>query len=315
MADRCYSCLGLSASDIPHPPSAIRPPVMLNVLTRWAIPLSALFLLGPIGTILIVRLAAPDGGHQVSLLLSTSPIQGVLGGVLALGVALLAGVLGARFIEQRSGLMAAGLVLAWSAWNMGRVDRILARTRTPSTLYTLAAEAALFGLLAVVVAIIILKVPTRMPRFIAAGDTTRTLGDKTHHEPVALFDKTAPIALIAAIAGAAVGAWFVAAEPTKGQTFAAAAIAGLLAAAAGRLASQRVSPAWFFLGLTVVAIAGPIIATFMHAGTLGPTRAALDGRLFPLARLMPLDWMAGGFVGVPLGLWWAGSLIEKHEHH
>lgn len=286
---------------------------MLNVLVRWAIPLSALFILGPLAAALIAGLRAPDGGGQVSLLLSTTPMQGVLGGLAALGLALLAGVLGARFIEQRSGLMAAGLVLAWAAWNTGRIDRVLAISPARSALFTLAVESALFGLLAVGVALVILKVPTRMPRFIAAGDTTRVLGDKTHHEPTRLIDPTAALALAAAIVGAAVGAWFVASAMLKGQTFAAAVVAGLLAAAAGRLASQRVTPAWFFLGLVLVAIAGPVIATFMHAGTLGPTRAAFAGRLFPLARLMPLDWIAGAFVGVPLGLWWAGSMIEKHE--
>jgi len=70
---------------------------------------------------------------------------------------------------------------------------------------------------------------------------------------------------------------------------------------------------WFFGGLMVVAVAGPVIATFVHAGTLGPTRAAVSGKLFALARPMPLDWIAGAFVGIPLGLWWAGSLIERES--
>lgn len=286
---------------------------MLNVLVRWAIPLAALLVFGPLAAIVISGLRASDGSGQVSLLVSTAPMQGLIGGLIALGVALVAGVIGSRFIEQRSGLMAAGLVLAWAAWNTGRIDRILAITHTRGTLYTVAAESAIFGVLAIAVALVILRVPTRMPRFIVAGDATRTLGDRSHHEPMTLIDQTAPLALIASVVGAAVGAWFVAAATLKGQTFAAAVVAGLLAAAAGRLASQRVSPAWFFLGLVLVAAAGPVIAAFMYAGDLGPTRAALEGKLFPLARPMPLDWIAGAFVGIPLGLWWAGSMIEKHE--
>ena len=287
---------------------------MLNVLIRWTIPLGALLVLGPLGAALVSRLRAADGGHQLSLLVSTSPVQGIIAGLVALALALLAGVLGARFIEQRSGLLAAGLVLAWSAWDTGQVDRILARTRSASTLYTLAIESALFGAAAVAVAIVILRVPTRMPRFIADGDATRTLGDRTHHEPTRLADRSAIVAVAAAIVGAGIGGWFVAAETLKGQTFAAAAAAGLLAAAAGRLASQRASPVWFFVGLVLLAAASPVIATFTHGGTLGPLRAALDHRLFPLARPLPMDWIAGAFVGIPLGLWWAGSMIEKHEH-
>jgi len=158
-----------------------------------------------------------------------------------------------------------------------------------------------------------LKIRTHMPRFIVAGDATRNLAAKVHHEPTNLFDKTAPLALAAAAVGAAIGAWFVGAEMVKGQMFAAAVVAGLLAAVAGRLSSQSISPVWFFGGLMVVAVAGPVIATFVHAGTLGPTRAAVSGKLFALARPMPLDWIAGAFVGIPLGLWWAGSLIERES--
>ncbi len=286
---------------------------MLNVLVRWAIPLAALFVLGPLAAIVVSHLRAPDGSGQVSLLVSTTPVKGLVGGLIALGLALVAGVVGARFIEQRSGLLAAGLVLAWAAWNTGRMDRVLALTHSRGTLYTVAIESAVFGLLAVVAAIVILRVPTRMPRFIVAGDATRDRGRRSHHEPTTLRDPTAGVALVAAVIGAAVGAWFVAASTLKGQTFAGAVVAGLLAAVAGRLASQRVSPAWFFLGLVAVAAAGPVIAAFMYSGDLGPTRAALEGRLFALARPMPLDWIAGAFVGLPLGLWWAGSLLEKHE--
>lgn len=286
---------------------------MLNVLVRWTIPLAALLVLGPLAAIVISHLRAADGSGQVSLLVSTTPLRGIVGGLIALALALAAGVAGARFIEQRSGLMAAGLVLAWAAWNTGRMDRVLALTHSRGTLYSTALEAAIFGLLAVVVAAIIFRVPTRMPRFIVAGDATRVRGERSHHEPTALFDRTAATAFAAAAIGAAIGGWIVAVTTLKGQTFAAAATAGLLAAVAGRLASQRVTPAWFVLGLVAVAVAGPVAATFMHAGDLGPTRAALAGKLLPLARPMPLDWIAGAFVGIPLGLWWAGSLIEKHE--
>jgi hypothetical protein len=286
---------------------------MLNALLRWSIPLTALFILGPIAAHFTSALRAADGGGQTSLFLNTSPLSGILAGLLALALALGIGIIGARFIEGRSGLLAAGFVLAWAAWGGGRVDRILARTQTSSTLYTLAIEAAVLALAAVAVAFIILRIPTRVPRFIAAGDTTRDRTTHIHREPTAFVDKALPIAILAAAAGAALGGWLIAQDFLKGQTFAAAAVGGVLAAAAGRLVSQRITPAAFFLGLMLVAIAGPIIATFLHPSALGPARAALAGTLFPLARPLPLDWLAGAFVGIPLGLWWAGSLLEKYE--
>ena len=36
------------------------------------------------------------------------------------------------------------------------------------------------------------------------------------------------------------------------------------------------------------------------------------GELFALARPAPLDWIAGGFIGVAIGISWAGSMIDRH---
>jgi len=39
--------------------------------------------------------------------------------------------------------------------------------------------------------------------------------------------------------------------------------------------------------------------------------AAIGGDLFTLAMPMPLDWLAGAFWGIPIGLSWAESMVEK----
>ncbi|MCC6321492.1 MAG: hypothetical protein IT438_08685 [Phycisphaerales bacterium] len=286
---------------------------MFNVLIRWSIPMAALFILGPIAAVLTHALRAPDGGDSTSLLLNTSIPTAALALLVSLALALGIGILGARYIEQRSGLLAAGIVLAWSAWSLGRIDGILGLTPASSPLFTLAIESAILAIAAVALAFLILRVPTRVPRFIVAGDATRNLAAKAHHEPTAITDPGAIIAVAAAAAGAAVGAWLIAQDFTTGQTFAAAVGGGILAAAAARLTSQRASPAWMFLGVMLVAVAGPIIASFLHPSASGPMRAAMSGTLFPLARPLPMHWLAGAFVGIPLGLWWASSLLEKHE--
>ena len=41
--------------------------------------------------------------------------------------------------------------------------------------------------------------------------------------------------------------------------------------------------------------------------------AAIQGDAFPLAMLMPFDWLAGAFWGIPIGLSWADSMVESHE--
>jgi hypothetical protein len=139
------------------------------------------------------------------------------------------------------------------------------------------------------------------------------LGIMPFHEPLRLFDRTTFRALIAAVIGAALGAYLIAAEALKGQTVFAAIGGGVLAAAFGRLASQSVSPVLFLIGVVIVATLGPVTATLAHPPGLGLVQAAIEGSLFRLARPLPFDWLAGGFIGVPLGLWWAGSMIEKQE--
>lgn len=287
------------------------PVAMINVLLRWSIPLAALFLLGPIAALFTYSLHASDGGGEATLLLSTSVGQGIAAAAVALLLALGIGIAGARYIEQRSGLLAAGFVLAWAAWGLGRTDRVLALHPANSTLYTLALECTLLILPAALVAMLILRVPTRVPKFIAAGDTTRNLADRTHHEPTVLKEKSAIAAVLGGAAGAALGVWLVAQDFNRGQTFGAAVVGGVLAAAAGRLASQRVSPVYFLIGLMLVGVIGPIVATFVHPSSFGPASAAIAGTLMPLARPLPLDWLAGGFVGIPFGLWWAGAMLEK----
>jgi hypothetical protein len=39
--------------------------------------------------------------------------------------------------------------------------------------------------------------------------------------------------------------------------------------------------------------------------------AARMGTLFPLATVTPLHWAAGGLFGVPMGVAWAASMMEK----
>jgi hypothetical protein len=59
----------------------------------------------------------------------------------------------------------------------------------------------------------------------------------------------------------------------------------------------------------VLAIVGPISGAIAQSSTIVADMYA--GNLMPLAAPLPLDWVAGFFVGVPMGLGWAASMIEK----
>lgn len=273
---------------------------MMQPVLRWSIPLVALLVLGPAAGWLTSSLHAVDGGHATSLLLNTSRSAGALAGLGVLALAAIVGLAAARLISPHYGLFSAGLVLAWGAWGTGTIDQISRATPSGSIFTWLAFEAALLLPPAVALAWAVIRFG-RHPA-----------GSPHQPEPKVIKDRTAGVGFLAAAAVGAIVAWLIALESLKGQAFGAAAIAGLLGAAAGRLVATRVSAAVFVAGLAVVAIASPVSALAIHGSGMKPVIAAQGGTLFNLARVLPLDWLAGAFVGVPLGLSWAGGMLEQH---
>jgi hypothetical protein len=213
----------------------------------------------------------------------------------------LMGLLGARLVGARSGLFTAGLVLAWAAWGTGTVDQILRRTQSGSILWTISLEGVLFGGLGIAVAWVILLV---------ARDR--------HGAPAKVTDEgegpPAAFGFAVAVVAGGIGACLIAQESLKGQCFAAAVVAGLFGALFGRLGSHKAQELWFFAAVALLAAAGPAAATILHSGEGAVVRAAYAGQLLPLARPLPLDWVAGAFVGIPIGLNWAASMTEHHQH-
>lgn len=283
---------------------------MLTIAIRWVIFIAAIFALGPAAAWLTSGLRAADGSAQTSLLLAASPLQGILAGLGALVLAALAGVAAARFIGHRSGLFVAGLVLGWAAWGLGRIDRIIGHTLSAGALYTIAVEGVLFGLLGVVLAWIILRIPS-IPR---AAPVRAAADDHHHHhlppEPRELWNSAAPAAILTALVAASIVVYLLAQDAIKGQTIAAAAMGGIFAAAAGRVVSQRLSSVTFFAALALLSAAAPLAASIIAGPAV--VKAALSGTFFNLARPLPLDYLAGAFIGIPIGLSWAGSMLERH---
>lgn len=281
---------------------------MRHTLYRWLLLLLAMFVLGPIAGMMAGSLRATDGGPQTSLLVNDSLVMGLLVTLGVFFLAAVAGIAGSFISGLRHGMLCTGLVLAWAAWGMGQIDRILHHTQSASTMYALSAEGVLVGMLSVALAavlVLIARQPALEPELAPHHHTP---------EPRSLVDKATPMALAASLVVAGIIAWLVAQDTLKGQTFAAAALAGMFGATAGRLTASAASALTFVLAIALLAIASPLIAAFMHSSPIGPTRAALAGTMFPLARLLPLDWAAGAFVGIPLGLSWATSLVDKHGH-
>jgi hypothetical protein len=276
---------------------------------RWAIPLAAGAVLGPIAAWLAGTVRAVDGGHAATLLVSDSPVVGVAA-LAGVGVLALAGAGAARIVGPRLGLFTAGIVLAWGAGGVGRVDSALATAAgngvVPGAIVPrLVLEGLLAAILAGVLAIVVLR----------AGRSFReTRPGREEPAPARseIFAGAAPLALAGALAACSLAVWFLSRDGPKGQTLAAGIIGGVLSGLVGRMISGSASAALFVVVGGVLAVVGPLAGVVAHGGNAGLVTGAIDGGLFPLARLGALDWIAGAFVGVPVGLAWAASMVEKH---
>lgn len=106
----------------------------------------------------------------------------------------------------------------------------------------------------------------------------------------------------------------------KGQAIASAIAAGIAAATLGVFASRRwgFRPLGAAAGLALVAGAAPLVAVMMapQGGSAGGlVRLANEGGLLAAARVVPMDWIAGMLIGIPLGLAWGQSLSGAKLTH
>ncbi len=291
---------------------------------KWAIYMIALLVIGPLAAGPLASLRDVSGGHEATVLISTSLAAGVLAGVIPIVAAGAVGLVTARLIGPRHGMLSAGLVLARAAWRSASIDGLMRATRDGGAMLPLAGEGALLGLAGVLLGAAI---------WVAGGDPAR---DRLHAPAPSGADRAdAPIAparrvwllitgatgakgggiaaILAGLAAGGVVAWMVALEPLKGQTIFAAMLAGVAAGGFGRAVTARdekPSPMAALIAMTLLACIGPISALVMNGGSR-VVGAAIGGDLFTLAMPMPLDWLAGAFWGIPIGLSWAESMVEK----
>lgn len=282
---------------------------MTQLILKWTVVLLALFAAGPFAASIVSPLRLSDGSHAASLLTDGSTIQGLLAALAILAIASALGLISGRLIARDMGLTVAGLVLAWAAWRFSTVDRALARTGDTSMPTILALEGLLVCLAGTAIACAIAA--TSRERKPIAG----ILGEFTGEQPLGetLEPSRLAIAGVAGIAGAVAVVWLVANQATKGQCVMAAVLGGIACGAAAQLSATvnriRLGILAPMLAMTLLAAAAPLIARAIEGSQL--IAHATAGTLFPLGKLGPLDWLAGALLGVPVGLAWANSMIEK----
>lgn len=251
---------------------------------------------GPALAVLFDRLSvAGDGGPASSVLLSVSPLQSGLAVLLAFGVALGLGCAGAAFCGPRTGWAAAAFTLMGPAWAGGTMIDLLRWADAPGAFYRLAIEAAILGVLTVGIGWVIARVGRAAER--DGSDPIPSAASAT--------------GMIVGLVAGAIGVWLMTQDTSKGQSLAGAVMGGVFAAGAGRIASVRAPAMVFMVVVMVLGIAGPVSGALMH----GPEalRAIYEFRIAHLALPLPLDWVAGALLGVPLGLNLAGSVMERRQ--
>lgn len=278
---------------------------MAQALLKWSLILGALLLVGPLAWLMTGTLHGPDGGHDTTPLLSVSPVWGFTRALIALGLAGGAGWAVMKKVTPAWGLFTTGMVLAWAAWGTGSIDALVRVSPEKGTLWVLAVEGVLLAAPAVALA-------WALTRHVASGaePADRRFGRKGPSR-LAGDGIGFGIALIAGI----VASWAVAQNTLKGQTVAAAAMGGILAGVVvtGGIGSLRPRPAALVAGVAALAFAGPALGAVFESSAVGLVQAANGGALAPPARVLPLDWIAGAFLGVPVGLSLLGSIMETSE--
>jgi hypothetical protein len=270
---------------------------MKQAIVRWTFYLAAFFLIGPLAAALPGGLRGEGGSPGASPLVSTAPALGLLLALAALAIAGTVGAVAARLVGSAAGLTTAGIIAAWAAFRTGTVEALVRAAQSGRPLLVLALEGLLLGIAALAMASLILAAgrPADSPagsapdrRFFARGDLAAL-----------------PVALL----GGALGAALIAGSAIKGQTIAAAIVGGIGVGVAARLVSGRAGIPAMFIAIAALAILGPLAGYVMAGGGGGGIlQSAYRGSLFPLAWVGPLDWVAGGLLGIPIGIGWAHSL-------
>jgi len=266
-------------------------------ILRWVHLIVAFWACGPIAAWLTLGLRAPDGGSDFTLILSDSPVSAFLRVGTAILLAALVGMVGSALFGARTGLFSAGLVIVWPAWMMGSIEGIVRRTHSSSAFITLAIEGLILAVVLIAGAWLIARAQRTSPPAPRSKFTSNSI------VPMAAG------ALGACAAIGAVAAWGFARSELPGQAIAAAIVAGIFGTLVGTVIDPRPGMLRFVAALSLLAIAGPASAAILQGGEV--VRAMYAGELVPLARLLPLHWVAGLLLGVPIGASWAESFIKR----
>ena len=267
---------------------------MSRSVMRWVVIGVSVLVAGPVAGAVVAAIPAGDGSHDATALLSASPFFGLLMSVVAIGIATVMGVVGSRLVGPRTGLMCMGCVLTWAAMSTAQLDELARRGVGTGGLRVLAVEGLLLGLVAM------------------AGGwlTIRAARDEPAASRPEILSRAGALGVVVGVVVGLVVVFAVAQSTRSGQVIAATGLALLAGTTLGMVASQRAPMEAFLACGVVLAVACPALGAFLGSGSL--LEQVNTGSTPTVARPMPFHWLAGLFLGMPVGAWWAKSMTEKH---
>ena len=246
--------------------------------------------LGPILAAMTGIVEDSQGASAITLFVSATPALGALLGLAAIALAGAYGVLTRRLTTPGMGLFCAGVAIGWPAFTGATCEELIREAQSAGPLWIVSVEALVVGVVGVAISMRI------MPR-------------KEADDEDALIGPQAALGTAVSFLVAAIMAFLVAREGTSGQNLAATGIATMFAVAVGKSVAPGASLIACVAGVLAVGVVGPAAGAILQGNDI--VQASYLNELFPLARLTPLDWLFGTWVGVPIGASWAASMIEK----
>jgi hypothetical protein len=264
---------------------------MTQIIARWVLLAVAAVVVGPVVGWLVGGAPSLNGGPATALV-SDSPALGTIRSLLALVLAGGVGLVASLMAGRRTGIAVMGVALVWGAWGTARLDDLARVPEVGNPAASLGIEGFLLGLVAAAIAV-----------------GLAYMGRGPGREAIARDNPKAPaIGAGVFIASAIALAWVVARTGMVGQALAAAAVGGFVGGALARTFAQHGGMLGAILAVPLVAAIGPIVGSMATSGDL--VEAVYEHSVAGVLRIMPMDWIAGLLVGLPLGWAQADTMIE-----
>ncbi|MCH2135886.1 MAG: hypothetical protein MK101_04810 [Phycisphaerales bacterium] len=260
----------------------------------WIVIIAAGALVAAIARVAIGFFATAQGGLGPTLLDAAHPLPAAVAVAALILVMCTVAIGAARIVSPLLAMGAIGAGLGWGALGLEPMRQVLIEGSIGPT----AVDGVLWTIVVLALSWVLLR----------SLDRVEPPAGGTHPDPLASSDALRA-ALVGAIAGL-LAVSLIAQSDLRQQTAVAAVVGGLACGFAGRLASPHVRPV---LVPPALVLAGTL-AAWIGSMMMDPQveAAVVSGDVPRVLLLLPIDWVAGALLGVPMGFAAAQGFL-KHD--